>query len=282
MKIGLVQFSGRQDKNANVARATELIGQAAAQGASIVCLHELATTVYFCFEESDRYLEWAEPIPGPSVEHFSAVAREHQVVLVLPIFEHVDRSDYFNSAVVIGPDGGLLGVYRKSSIPHIRRNGRTPTGFEKYYFRPGDRGFPVFPTPLGLTLGVLICFDRHFPEHFRVLALGGAELICVPTTSPRTGERAWFFELQAAAFNNGCWIAGVNRVGYDEGGSKGDWFGRSVLINPRGEIVAEAGDSSDEVLVGDFDPAMAAEVRAAWGFFRDRRPEAYGRLVGSG
>jgi len=279
MKVGLVQFSGQLDKQANIAKASELVKQAAARGAQIVCLHELVTSIYFPFEENDRNFDWAEPVPGASVEHFAAVAREHGIVLVLPIFERVTSADYFNSAVVIGPDGAVLGVYRKSSIPHVRMNGRAGTAFEKYYFRPGDRGFPAFPTPLGINIGVLICFDRHYPEHFRAVALNGAQLICVPTTAPRAGEPAWLFELQAADFNNGCWVAGVNRVGYDEGGSAEDWFGRSVLVNPRGEIVAEANDREEEVVVADFDPAVAAEVRAAWGFFRDRRPEAYGRLV---
>jgi N-carbamoylputrescine amidase len=279
VNIGLIQFAGKQDKGANLARASELIGQAAAQGADVVCLHELATTIYFAFEERSRYFDLAEPIPGPSIEHFAALAREHHLVVVAPVFETVGRGDYFNSAAVLDVDGSLLGVYRKSSIPHIRRDDKPGTGYEKYYFRPGDHGLPVFRSSLGLSLGVLICFDRHFPEHFRVQALNGAELICVPTTSPRTGERAWLFELQAAAFNNGCWIAGVNRVGYDEGGSSGDWFGRSVLVNPYGDVVAQAGDRDDQVLVAEFDPALAHEVRATWGFFRDRRPESYGRLV---
>ena len=278
VKIGLIQFAGHQDKGKNLARATELVCQAAERGARVVCLQELASTIYFPFEEHDRYFAWAEPIPGPSIEHFASVARRHELVLVAPIFEQVG-SEFFNSAVVLGPDGGILGLYRKSSIPHIRRNGRAPTGFEKYYFRPGNLGFPVFSTPFGFRIGVLICFDRHFPEHFRLQALDGADLICVPTASPRTGERAWRFELQAAAFNNGCWIAGVNRVGRDEGGSPNDWFGSSVLVDPRGDVVAQAGDGEDEFVVAEFDPAAAAEVRAAWGWFRDRRPEAYGRLV---
>ena len=279
MKIGLVQFAGKQDKNANVKLATELIRAAASKGAEVVCPHELATTIYFPFEEHSRYFPWAETIPGPSTEHFSQLAKELGISLVLPVFERVDGADYYNSAAMIDSTGELLGVYRKTTIPHIRRDGVLGTGYEKYYFRPGDHGFPVFETASGLKVGVIICFDRHFPEHFRMLALQGADLICVPTTSPRTGERAWFFELQAAAYSNGCWIAGVNRVGYDEGGSKGDWFGRSVLINPKGDIVAQAGDNQDEVVVADFDPCEAQELRAAWGFFRDRRPEMYGRIA---
>lgn len=279
MRIGLIQFAGCQSKQENIDKLTRYIGQAVEQGAQLICPHELATTIYFPFEEHARYFAWAEPVPGPSTDHFARVARDHGVVLLLPLFEQVGGSDYFNTTVVLGPDGEIVGRYRKSSIPHIRRNGVTPTGFEKYYFRPGDLGFPVFPTPFGLTLGTIICFDRHFPEHFRALALQGAQLVCVPTTSPRTGERAWLFELQAAAFMNGLWVAGVNRVGYDQQGSTGDWFGSSVLINPRGDVVAQASDRDEQVLVADLDPAEADELRAAWGFFRDRRPEAYGVLT---
>ena len=279
MKLGLIQFAGKQDKQSNLKRAAELARQAVDQGAEVLCFHELANVVYFPFEEHSRYFPWAEPIPsGPSARFFADLARSHGITLVAPLFECVG-TEYYNTAAVIAPDGSLLGTYRKSSIPHIRRNGHVATGFEKYYFRPGNLGFPVFQTPLGLRVGVLICFDRHFPEHFRALALEGAQLICVPTTSPRTGERAWLFELQAAAFANGCWVAGVNRVGRDEGGSANDWFGSSALISPRGEVVAQAGDKDDEVIVAEFDPAEADEVRAAWGFMRDRRPELYGRLV---
>ncbi|MBV8087000.1 MAG: acyltransferase [Chloroflexi bacterium] len=279
MKIGLVQFAGKTDKAANIARGEQLIREAAAKGADIVCPHELMTTIYFCFTEDGSYFPLAEPIPGPATDRFSKVARELGVAIVLPLFEREGETDYYNSVAMLDSTGELLGVYRKNTIPHIRRNGVTPTGFEKYYFRPGDKGFPVWETAGGLKLGAIICFDRHFPEHFRMLALQGADLICVPTTSPRTGEKAWFFELQAAAFNNGVWIAGVNRVGLDEEGSKGDWFGRSVLISPRGEVVAQAGDREDEVLVADFDPCEAQELRATWGWFRDRRPEMYGALA---
>ncbi len=278
MKLGLIQFAGYQDKQANLDRAAVLVAQAVEQGAQLVCLHELASTIYFPFEEHSRYFGLAEPIPGPSTRFFADLARAHGITLVAPMFEAAG-SEYYNSAAVIAPDGSLLGVYRKSSIPHIRRNGHAATGFEKYYFRPGNVGFPVFTAPGGLRLGVLICFDRHFPEHFRALALDGAQLICVPTTSPRTGERAWLFELQAAAFANGCWVAGVNRVGRDEAGSANDWFGRSVLISPRGDVVAQAGDQRDEVVVAELDPSEAEEVRAAWGFMRDRRPDLYARLT---
>jgi N-carbamoylputrescine amidase len=198
VKVGLIQFAGKQDKRANLRRAEDLIAEAARQGAQIVSLQELANTIYFPFEETNRYFEWAEQIPGPSIEFFGDLARQHGIVLVAPIFERHGGGDFFNSAVVLGPDGGLIGTYRKNSIPHIRREGQPPASHEKYYFRPGNLGFPVFPTPLGVTLGVLICYDRHFPEAFRTLGLGGAHLVAVPTSTvgkTRNSHSAWFFEL---------------------------------------------------------------------------------------
>jgi beta-ureidopropionase len=280
MKIALIQFTGRREKTANIDRAAELVEQAASRGAEVVCLHELASTIYFPFEENPCYFALAETIPGPTTELFSAMCRAHNMMLVLPIFEHVGRSYYFNSIAIIGPQGDILGTYRKSSIPLVRRAGQQATAFEKYYFRPGDLGFPVFETPFQFNIGTMICFDRHYPEHFRVLALGGAHLICVPTTAPRgEGERAWLFELQAAAFDNSCWVAGVNRVGWDEGGSIEEWFGRSVLIDPTGKIVAEASTSDEEVLIADFSPFLADEVRESRGLVAARHPESYVALL---
>lgn len=279
MRVSLVQFAGKQDKAANIALAEGFIEQSAAQGADIVCLHELATTVFFPFEEDDRYFGLAEEIPGPSTRYFGELARNHRLAVVLPLFERSAAGEYFNSAVVIDTDGSLLGTYRKSVIPFVRRDGQKPGSYERYYFRPGDLGFPVFKTSNGLTVGLQICFDRHFPEHFRAMALQGADIIFVPTTSERKGEDHWVFELQAEAYDNCCWVAGVNRVGYDEGAGGDDWYGQSVLVDPRGKVVAQAGDKDDEVLVADFDPGIVPELRAAWGFLRDRRPELYGALA---
>jgi predicted amidohydrolase len=281
MKIALIQFTGRREKTANIDKAVKLVEKAASQGAVVVCLHELASTIYFPFEENPSHFGLAETIPGETTELFSAICRAYHLVLVLPMFEEVGRSYYFNSAAVIGPQGEILGVYRKSSIPLVRLTpGRRGTAFEKYYFRPGDLGFPVFETPLNFNIGTMICFDRHYPEHFRVLALDGAHLICVPTTAPRgKGIRAWLFELQAAAYVNSCWVAGVNRVGWDEGGSPEEWFGRSVLIDPTGKIVAEASDKDEEILIADFNPQMADVVRQARGFVAARKPESYAALV---
>src|SRR5689334_14065711 len=146
MKIALIQFAGKRDKTANLARATELVEQAASRGADVVCLHELATTVYFAFEERDRWFELAEPIPGPATEHFGALARKRSLALVLPLFERGDDGLYYNSAAVLDTDGALLGTYRKSIIPFVCRGGTTPSTFERYYFQPGNHGLPVFRT----------------------------------------------------------------------------------------------------------------------------------------
>lgn len=279
MKIGLVQFTGLEKKEANVDLSIRLIRQAAERGAELACLHELANTIYFPFEERSAYFDLAETILGPTMERWQAVAAESEIAIVAPLFEVVDGVNFYNTAAMIDRDGRILGVYRKSCIPHIRRDGIQPTGFEKFYFRPGDVGFPVFETLSGLKVGILICFDRHFPENFRALALGGAELICVPTTAPRMAEKQWTLELQSAALANGCWIAGVNRVGRDEAGANRDWFGASVVVGPDAEIVAQANNSEEEVLIYDIDREVVQRTQVERGYFRDRRPDAYAILA---
>lgn len=278
MKLGLIQFAGSVDKDWNVQYSSRLITESAAQGAQIVCVHELANTIYFPFEVSEKYFALAETIPGPTVEAWQNVASNAKVSIVGTLFESVKGVVFYNSAVVIDSDGELIGVYRKNCIPHIRKDGRTPTGFEKYYFSPGDVGFPVFETKQGLRIGVLICFDRHFPENFRVLALAGAELICVPTTAPKSAEALWPIELQAAAAANGCWVAGVNRAGYDEAGADRCWFGGSLLVSPDGEVIVRAQADQEDIVISEIDPKTAAAARFERGYFRDRRPEFYGAL----
>lgn len=278
MKLGLIQFAGQENKDSNIEHTSRLISEAAIRGAQVVCIHELANTIYFPFEERDKYFGLAEPIPGPTTEALQAIARETGVAIIGTLFETVKGVVFYNSAVVIDSDGELIGVYRKNCIPHIRKGGRTPTGFEKYYFSPGDLGFPVFETKQGLKVGVLICFDRHFPENFRVLALEGAELICVPTTLSKSAQRLWAVELRAAAAANGCWIAGVNRAGYDRNGADRCWFGGSLLVSPEGEITAQAKTDEEDIVIAEMDPVTASATRYERGYFRDRRPEFYGPL----
>jgi len=279
MKIAGVQFVGQADKEANILKAIHLVRQAAAQGAQIVCLTELFSTMYFCVETRDEYFDWAEPIPGPTIERMAAVARRANIVLIAPIFERTPEGRYFNSAAVIGPDGGLIGKYRKSSIPFMDV-GRSsePRGNEKYYFEPGDLGFPTFATPYG-RIGILICYDRHFPEAARMLGLGGAEIVFVPTATTFMTRYLWDLELRAHALANIYYVCGVNKVGVDAGGSSRNHFGNSMIVNPRGEILTEASDSHDDIVIADVDLSVIPELRALWGYYRDRRPDQYGPLA---
>lgn len=279
LKIAGVQFIGQADKEANIQTAIRLVRQAAAQGAKMVCLTELFSTMYFCVETREEYFDWAEPIPGPTIERMGAVAREAGIVLIAPIFERTPEGRYFNTAAVIGPDGKVIGKYRKSSIPFMDV-GRSsePRGNEKYYFEPGDLGFPTFDTPFG-RIGILICYDRHFPEAARVLGLGGAEIVFVPTATTFMTRYLWDLELRAHALANIYYVCGVNKVGVDAGGSSRNHFGNSMIINPRGEILVEANDSGEDIAIAEVDLSVIPELRALWGYYRDRRPDQYGPLV---
>jgi N-carbamoylputrescine amidase len=235
--------------------------------------------MYFCVETREEYFDWAEPIPGPTIERMGAVAREAGIVLIAPIFERTPEGRFFNTAAVIGPDGQVIGKYRKSSIPFMDV-GRSsePRGNEKYYFEPGDLGFPTFDTPFG-RIGILICYDRHFPEAARVLGLGGAEIVFVPTATTFMTRYLWDLELRAHALANIYYVCGVNKVGVDAGGSSRNHFGNSMIINPRGEILVEANDTGEDIAIAEVDLSVIPELRALWGYYRDRRPDQYGPLV---
>lgn len=279
LKIAGVQFIGQADKEANIQTAIRLVRQAAAQGAKMVCLTELFSTMYFCVETREEYFDWAETIPGPTIERMGAVAREAGIVLIAPIFERTTDGRFFNTAAVLGPDGKVIGKYRKSSIPFMDVGRSTePRGNEKFYFEPGDLGFPTFDTPFG-RIGILICYDRHFPEAARVLGLGGAEIVFVPTATTFMTRYLWDLELRAHALANIYYVCGVNKVGVDAGGSSRNHFGNSMIINPRGEILVEANDSGDDIAIAEVDLSVIPELRALWGYYRDRRPDQYGPLV---
>ncbi|MBC7779957.1 MAG: acyltransferase [Proteobacteria bacterium] len=279
LKIAGVQFIGQADKEANIRTAIRLVRRAAAQGAKMVCLAELFSTMYFCVETREEYFDWAEPIPGPTIDRMSAVARETGIVLIAPIFERTLDGRFFNTAAVIGPDGKVIGKYRKSSIPFMDV-GRSsePRGNEKFYFEPGDLGFPTFDTPFG-RIGILICYDRHFPEAARVLGLGGAEIVFVPTATTSMTRYLWDLELRAHALANIYYVCGVNKVGVDAGGSSRNHFGNSMVINPRGEILIEASDSEEDIAIAEVDLSVILELRALWAYYRDRRPDQYGPLL---
>lgn len=278
IKSALIQMSTGPDKQQNIAKAEQMVREAAVAGAKLICLPELFSTVYFPYETDPKYFSLAEPIPGPTTIRMQKMCKEHGVVLVAPIFEKAMEGLLFNSAPVIGVQGELLGVYRKSSIPLTTI---PPTiGLEKYYFAPGDSGFLVFDTPFDVRFGILICYDRHFPEAARALALNGAQLIFVPTATLGMSRDIWELELRAHAFANGCFVGGVNRVGPEQDG-RAHFFGSSVWVDPKGKIIAQGGDSSDEIVYAELDFAQVSDIRTSWAFFRDRRPDLYGDLVRS-
>lgn len=275
-RAALVQMSFSDDTEKNVEKGARLIKQAASEGAQIICLPELATSVYFPFELDPKWLELAEPIPGPSTETICAAAREANAYVLFSLFEKAQDGELYNTAVFIDPDGTIVGSYRKIQIPLVKMP--VITGLEKYYFRPGNLGYPVWKTELGINVGTVICYDRHFPEGPRALALAGCDLMFVPTATA-AGASIWELELQAHAVANLMWVGGVNRVGVDQGGGPTDFYGRSFFASPPGEVVSNLGGEHDAILHQEIDTGISARLRDEWGFFRDRRPDAYGALV---
>jgi N-carbamoylputrescine amidase len=280
LRIAGVQFSGHSDKDTNIATATRLVRRAAEQGAKIICLPELFSTMYFCVETRPEYFDWAEPIPGPTIARMGRLARETGTVLICPIFERTPDGVFYNAAAVVGPDEQVIGTYRKASIPFMDRSRSSePRGNEKFYFQPGDLGFPTFPTPFGARIGLMICYDRHFPEAARILGLNGAEIVFVPTATTGMTRYLWDLELRAHAVTNIYYVCGVNKVGIDTGGSARNHFGTSLVIDPRGQVMAQASDTTEDVVVADVDLSVLPELRALWGYYRDRRPDLYGALA---
>ena len=278
VKAALIQFQGNTDKKKNIEKAKRYVKQAAADGAKVVCLQELFNTTYFCYEEDPKNYDLAEPIPGPTIEQMAKLAQDERIVLVAPIYERVVKGELYNTAVVIGPNGQLMGRTRKSSIPLVVS--KDLAGYEKYYFRPGNTGFPTYPTPFGITIGIMICYDRHFPEHARLLALGGADLVFVPSATAGMSRYLWEIELKAHAIDNIYYVGGINRVGKDIGGSPTQlYYGSSFFSDYRGQTVTQASDKKDDIIYADIDAGAIEKLRNTWGFFRDRRPDLYGAIM---
>jgi beta-ureidopropionase len=255
------------DKHEGFARA------AAADGAQAVCFQELFAGPYFGITEDAGYYDLAEPADGPIVTRFAALAKELGVVLVLPIYEEAQPGVYYNTAVVVDADGSVLGKYRKHHIPHLDKF------WEKFYFRPGNLGYPVFETAVG-RVGVYICYDRHFPEGWRELGLNGAEIVFNPNaTKPGLSNRLWEIEQAAAAAANGYFVAAPNRVGREDneyGDLAVDFYGSSQFLDPRGRLVGALGSATEEeVVIRDLDLDLIRQVRNDWQFYRDRRPDSY-------
>jgi N-carbamoylputrescine amidase len=264
-----------ETKKAMVDKHVGYIRQAAADGAQIVCLQEIFYGPYFCAEQQTRWYDFTEPVPGgETIVLMQKLAKELHVAMIVPIYEIEQEGVYYNTAAVIHNDGSYLGKYRKTHIPHV-----APGFWEKFYFKPGNLGYPVFD--LGFAkIGVYICYDRHFPEGARALGLNGAEIVFNPSaTVAGLSEYLWKLEQPAHAVANGYFVGAINRVGVEAPWNIGEFYGQSYFCDPRGRFVAQASRDKDEVLTADLDLDMIGEVRKTWQFFRDRRPDMYGPLV---
>jgi N-carbamoylputrescine amidase len=252
-----------------------LIQQAAEQGVKILCMQEVFTTPYFCAEQQTRWYEAVEKIPdGPTTKLMQETAKEHGMVIIVPIYEEEITGIYYNTAAVIDADGAYLGKYRKNHIPHV-----APGFWEKFYFKPGNLGYPAFDTAFA-RIGVYICYDRHFPEGARALGLSGAEIIFNPSaTVAGLSEYLWRLEQPAHAVANGYFVGAINRVGHEQPWDIGEFYGQSYFCDPRGQIIAQAPRDEDALVVADLNLDMIREVRNTWQFFRDRRPESYTQLT---
>ena len=250
-----------------------LIDQAPAEGVQILCLQEIFNGPYFCPGQDARWYDAAESVPGPTVDALIPIARENEMVIIVPVYEREQAGVYYNTAAVIDADGTYLGKYRKNHIPHT-------SGFwEKYFFKPGNLGYPVFQTRYA-KVGVYICYDRHFPEGARLLGLNGAEIVFNPSaTVAGLSQYLWKLEQPAHAVANGYFMGCINRVGTEAPWNIGKFYGSSYFVDPRGNFLAEASEDKDEMITADMDLEVIEEVRRVWQFYRDRRPETYGNMV---
>jgi len=282
LKAGLIQMSLKGDASMSPQQIREkmleahipLIEEAGQKGVQVLSFQEVFTQPYFCPSQDAKWYAAAESIPdGPTVKLMQEYAKKFNMVIVVPIYEEHMTGIYYNTAAVIDADGSYLGKYRKTHIPHV-------AGFwEKFFFKPGNTSWPVFDTAY-CKLGVYICYDRHFPEGWRALALSGAEYIINPSaTVAGLSEYLWKLEQPASAVANGCYIGAINRVGTEAPWNIGEFYGQSYFVNPRGQIEKIASRDQDEMIVHDLDMDMVREVRNTWQFFRDRRPENYGILT---
>jgi N-carbamoylputrescine amidase len=252
-----------------------LIEEAGRKGVQVLCFQEVFTQPYFCPSQDAKWYKAAEEFPdGPTIRLMQEFAAKYKMVIVAPLYEATNVSGiYYNTAAVIDADGSYMGKYRKTHIPQV-------AGFwEKFFFKPGASNWPVFKTKY-VKLGVYICYDRHFPEGWRCLALNGAEYIVNPSaTVAGLSEYLWKLEQPASAAANGCWIGAINRVGTEAPWNIGEFYGQSYFVNPRGQIEKIASRDKDELIVHEMNMDMIREVRDTWQFFRDRRPDIYGPLV---
>ena len=274
VRAAMVQTGWTGDKESMIELHEKYVEEAAAAGAKVMCFQELFYGPYFCQVQDAVYYDYAEAIPdGPTTKRFQELAAKHSMVLVLPMYEKEKEGFLYNTAAVIDADGTYLGKYRKTHIPQVN-------GFwEKFYFRPGNLGYPVFDTAVG-KVGVYICYDRHFPEGWRALGLNGAQMVFNPSATSRGLSRyLWQIEQPASAVANMYYVGAINRVGVEDLGEN-DFYGNTYFVDPRGQYVGEiCSDTEEELIVRDLDLDLVEEVRNQWAFYRDRRPDQYDPLV---
>jgi N-carbamoylputrescine amidase len=279
--VGLIQCATPFDpawsidkiKQAAVDKHIPLIEEAGRKGVQILGLQEIFNGPYFCPSQDPRWYEATESVPGPTIEMMQSYARKYQMAMVVPVYEREQAGVYYNTAAVIDADGAYLGKYRKNHIPHT-------SGFwEKYFFKPGNLGYPTFQTRFA-KIGVYICYDRHFPEGARLLGLNGAEIVFNPSaTVAGLSQYLWKLEQPAHAVANGYFVAASNRVGTEAPWNIGRFYGSSYVVDPRGNMLAVASEDKDELVSATCDLEMIEEVRKVWQFYRDRRPETYGDMT---
>lgn len=268
------EASCEEHRKAMIEAHIPYIEEAARQKVQMLCFEEIFTGPYFCPSQDSKWYDLAEPIPdGPTTQLMCEYAKKHEMVIVVPIYEEAMTGVYYNTAAVIDADGTYLGKYRKNHIPQVK-------GFwEKFFFKPGNMGYPVFKTRYG-NVGVYICYDRHFPDGARCLGLNGAEIVFNPSaTVAGLSEYLWKIEQPAHAVANGYFVAAINRVGTEAPWNIGEFYGQSYFVGPRGNFIATASRDKDELLVADLNFDEIREVRDLWQFYRDRRPETYQELV---
>lgn len=275
VKGALLQATWTGDKESMIDKHVKYARQAADEGAQFMLFQELFYGPYFCQVEDRAHYTWTESIPdGPTTRLMQDLAKDLNMILVVPMYEEESPGIYYNTAAVIDSDGEYLGKYRKTHIPHL------PGYWEKFYFRPGNLGYPVFDTAVG-KIGVYICYDRHFPEGARALGLNGAEVVLVPSATSRgLSNHLWRIEQTSHAIANGYFVGTINRVGVEEEFGSQEYYGSSYFCTPRGEFVGDvASDKEEQLIVRDLDLDLIKEVRETWQFYRDRRPDLYDNLV---